>query len=101
MGKFHYCNNKDELDWSLPLNHTNGIRLPKSSIGSKSHFKEWITTKCTGDVWGWNGCETPTRGETNYGHKVMPSGDITLFFEKDSDKHKLLIQHCDKIDYGV
>lgn len=37
----------------------------------------------------------------NFANKIMPNGNITLFFENPLDKEKLLIQHWNKIDYGI
>jgi hypothetical protein len=95
MGNFNYCSHKDELLWHFPEDWPLRCNLKREYLDSdplrRMTIRKWIQEKCKGDVFVWNLTTYVRQGESNYGDKISPQGNITLYFENSKDLGKFLL----------
>jgi hypothetical protein len=87
MGTFKYCSSYDELEWEIgPYEGVNRMKLTKDELLYIKHdIRSWIERSCFGEVFVWNGVEAPTHGEHDWGKKVVPQGNATIYFKDERD----------------
>jgi len=91
MNKFVYVSSADELKWIISEDadvHSVDMKSNELDDGDNTRFQiaTWINTHCRQTVYGWNRCETPRYGETDWGRKVATDGSISLIFQNNDDK---------------
>jgi len=50
-----------------------------------------VNDNCQGLVYAWNHCDTPELGSLDWGKKVCPTGDISLYFTEKEDHVRFLL----------
>jgi hypothetical protein len=102
MNKLIYCSSLDHLRWFVPSYWPWACYLRRESLNStddrRYEITKWINEKCRGVVYAWNHCDTPEPGSLDWGSRVSPSGDITLYF-MERDDHVLFLLSTDYKDW--
>lgn len=103
MSKFNYCHSLDELKWNINPESNYVVYLLNSRLEQEKdirfRIKEWILENCKEQVYCWNVCSTPTKGEFNYEFKLSPSGDSILYFSTYDDFDNFINEWNSIIDY--
>ena len=97
MPKFVYCDGLDQLQWYIyPHEHWPfKCELSKEQLSDtmdrRFQTAKWLNDNCVDKVYAWNRCEAPRPHDTDWGRKVAPQGDITLYFTLKEDYVKFLL----------
>ena len=89
MDKFIYITSEDHLKWCVPSTGVWSMFFTREFLDDlpnpRYEIRTWIEENCQDLVYAWNNCRTPQVGDTAWGPKVVPTGDISLYFSSFED----------------
>ena len=94
MGTFHYCSCQDEMLWYVHADTANNnVLVEDADLGEERYqIQHWAKTEAFGDVIAWNCVTKPEVGETDWARKIVPQGNIILFFSDKRDQTYFLLK---------
>ena len=98
MERFRYLSSADHAAWYVPHDHKGKVYLSIDNLaqhpGKRYEIKEWVETNCKGSVLAWNNTSTPVKGQAGWEKMIVPSGDISMFFELEEDRMLFQLTWC-------
>lgn len=98
MIKVTYCTSEDQLKWIVPTyRQSQYVRMTNSELGDQRYdIFVWISEHCTKDVVLWNETSRPSIGDSAWGNRIYPNGDIRIYFEEPSDGTMFILKWINK-----